>query len=151
MDAVTRTHSIHLHRCGFRPEAVKCVLDELCARAGVDVRLHSQVIGAQRVGAMIRSVLLADHQGIHTMGAAAFIDATGEADLTVFAGAAIRYDNDGRVQNGTLGVRFGGVGPDADLSGDTVAATWHERVPQTSTRPVAWSHACRSPATSSPT
>ncbi|TCJ97361.1 FAD-dependent oxidoreductase [Nocardia alba] len=123
MEAVTEPTRFTSVAVVFDPEAVKCVLDELCARAGVDVRLHSQVIGAQRVGATIRSVRLADHQGIHTIGAAAFVDATGEADLAVFAGAAIRYGNNGRVQNGTLGVRFGGVGADADLSRGTIAAT----------------------------
>ncbi|APE34787.1 FAD-dependent oxidoreductase [Nocardia mangyaensis] len=122
MDAVTEPTRFTSIAVVFDPEAVKCVLDELCARAGVDVRLHSQLIAARRVGATVRSVRLADHQGIHTIGAAAFVDATGEADLAAFAGAAVRYGNDGRVQNGTLGVRFGGVRPDADLSRGTVAA-----------------------------
>jgi hypothetical protein len=100
----------------FDPEAVKRVLDEVCARAGVEVRLHSTIIGARREGAAIVSVRLADHGGVHDLTARAFVDATGEADLAAFAGAAVRYGNDGIVQNGSLGVRFGGVRPDADLS-----------------------------------
>lgn len=93
----------------FDPESVKRVLDELCAREGVEVLLHSQVIGAAREGRRLVSVRLADHRGVRDVGAAAFVDATGEADLATFGGAAVRYGNDGRVQNGSLGVRIGGI------------------------------------------
>ncbi len=100
----------------FDPESVKRVLDELCARAGVEVRLHSQVISAVREQRRVRSIQLADHRGVHTIAAAAFVDATGEADLAAFAGAEVRYGNDGRVQNGSLGVRIGGVPAEVEVS-----------------------------------
>jgi hypothetical protein len=50
------------------------VLDELCAHAGVNVRLDSQVIDAERITA----VRVADHAGIHKMTASVFVDATGK-------------------------------------------------------------------------
>lgn len=106
----------------FDPETVKRILDGLCVEAGVEVRLHSQVVGAGREGSCIRSIHVADHRGIHEISGTAFVDATGEADLATFGRAAVRYGNEGRVQNGSLGVRFGGVPADADLSRSTVAA-----------------------------
>lgn len=106
----------------FDPETVKRILDDLCGKAGVDVRLHSQIVGARRESGRIRAIQVADHHGVHEITGTAFVDATGEADLATFGGAAVRYGNDGRVQNGSLGVRFGGVPSDVTLSKENVAA-----------------------------
>jgi hypothetical protein len=106
----------------FDPETVKRVLDELCLKAGVEVRLHSQVVGARREFGRIKAIQVADHCGIHHITGTAFVDATGEADLATFSGAAVRYGNDGRVQNGSLGVRFGGIPADVNLSKEHIAA-----------------------------
>ncbi|MFB8005176.1 FAD-dependent oxidoreductase [Nocardia sp. NPDC056000] len=122
LDAVTQATRFTSVTVVFDPEAVKIVLDDLCSRAGVEVRLHSQLMAAQRDGATLTSAAVADHQGVHTVAGAAFVDATGEADLAQFGSARVRYGNEGRVQNGTLGVRFGGVDPDADLTRDAVTA-----------------------------
>lgn len=105
----------------FDPESVKLVLDRICHDAGVDVRLDSQLVGADRHSEVIGAVHLADHQGLHTIRAAAYVDATGEADLANFGGAAVRYGNGGLVQNGTLGVRFGGIPPAAEVTRETLA------------------------------
>ncbi|SFY45208.1 FAD-dependent oxidoreductase (plasmid) [Streptomyces atratus] len=109
----------------FDPEAVKRALDRLCAEAGVDVRLYSHVAEARRDGRRVTSVRIADHHGITEVTADAFVDATGEADLAAFAGAAVRYGNDGMVQNGSLGVRFGGIPPHADVSRARVSDAVH--------------------------
>jgi hypothetical protein len=104
----------------FDPESVKRVLDELCARAGVEVRLDSQVIAADREADRIIAVRVADHGGIHGLTASTFVDATGEADLAYLGGGAVRYGNDGWVQNGSLGVRFGGIPAETDVNQDSV-------------------------------
>ncbi len=109
----------------FDPEAVKRVLDALCAAAGVEVRLHSHVTEARREGRRVTAVRVAGHRGLTDLHADAFVDATGEADLAVFAGADVRYGNDGMVQNGSLGVRFGGIPPRADVSRAQVSAAVH--------------------------
>jgi FAD-dependent oxidoreductase family protein len=103
-------------------EAVKLVLDEVCAEAGVDVMLHAHVIGAVRDGGLIRSVTYHDHNGGHEVLGRAFVDASGECDLAFFAGAATRYGNHGFINIGTLGIRFGGIKPDADLRAETWTA-----------------------------
>ncbi|RSS76715.1 FAD-dependent oxidoreductase [Streptomyces sp. WAC06614] len=106
----------------FDPESVKRVADEMCARAGVDVLLHSHVLGATREDDRITSVRLADHSGIHELAATVFVDATGEADLAHHGGCEVRYGNDGWVQNGTLGVRVGGIPADAHITRQAVTS-----------------------------
>lgn len=106
----------------FEPEAAKRVLDTLCAEAGVDVLLHAFVCGATRAGGRIVDVSWQDHAGRHTVRARAFVDASGEGDLAAFAGAATRYGNDGMVNLGTLGTRFGGVARDVTVTADQLAA-----------------------------
>ena len=107
-------------------EAVKLVLDEICAEAGVEVLLHAHVMGAVRDGGLIRSVTYHDHNGDHEVFGKAFVDASGECDLAFFAGAATRYGNHGFINLGTLGIRFGGIKPDADLRAETWTATIHK-------------------------
>jgi hypothetical protein len=97
-------------------EGTKIALDRVCAAARVDVVLHTLAVGAERDGSRIASVLLHDHRGVREATATAFVDASGEGDLAEFAGASVRYGNDGKVQTGTLSVRFGGVAHDADTS-----------------------------------
>ncbi|MGH8429932.1 MAG: FAD-dependent oxidoreductase, partial [Solimonas sp.] len=106
----------------FDPEAVKRVLDTLCAEAGVDVFLHAFVCGATRSDDRIVDVTYQDHGGRHTIRARAFVDASGEGDLAEFAGASTRYGNDGAVNLATLGTRFGGVPKDVVVSADQVTA-----------------------------
>ncbi len=104
----------------FDPEGAKRALDEVCREAGVDVLLHAFVSGANRVADRVDSLCYADHSGPHTVAARAFVDASGECDLAAFAGASTRYGNDGAVNLGTLGTRFGGVARDAEVSAAAV-------------------------------
>lgn len=106
----------------FDPEAVKRVLDRLCAEAGVDVLLHAFVSDATRLEERISGVAWRDHGGEHRIRAGAFVDASGEGDLAALAGAATRYGNDGAVNLGTLATRFGGIPRDAVVSADQVSA-----------------------------
>lgn len=96
-------------------EAVKFALDQVCEAAGVDVVLHAMMVRAERDGTLVRSVTYHDHNGDHEVAGKAFVDASGECDLAFFAGASTRYGNHGFINLGTLGTRFGGIKPDADL------------------------------------
>jgi hypothetical protein len=120
MDAVSEPTRFTAVAVVFDPESVKRVADELCLQAGVDVLLHTHLLGADRTGERVTGVQVADHSGIHELAATAFVDATGEADLAQHAGADVRYGHDGWVQNGTLGVRFGGLAPDAEITWDSL-------------------------------
>ena len=102
----------------FEPEAVKRVLDTLAAEAGVEVLLHAFVSGAARDADRIVDVSWQDHAGRHTVRAWAFVDASGEGDLAFFAGASTRYGNEGLVNLGTLGTRFGGIPRGTQVTAD---------------------------------
>ncbi len=120
-----RTGSTRVVIAIIDPEAVKLALDELCAEAGVEVILHAALVAAQSDGATVRAAIASDHAGTFALEAAAFVDASGEADLAHRAGAATRYgDGGGTVQNGTLAIRFGGIDPDADVS----RAVWADAI-----------------------
>lgn len=110
----------------FDPESVKVVLDGLCERANVDVLLHTRLVAARTEGDRVTAVTIADHRGLRTVAGRAFVDATGEGDLASFAGAATRYGNDGQVQNGSLGVRIGGIPADSIVTRETVRQAIHD-------------------------
>jgi hypothetical protein len=102
----------------FDPEAVKRVLDALCHDARVDVLLQAFVTEATRAGDRLTGIAYHDHAGPHRIAAKAFVDASGEGDLAWLGGAATRYGNDGAVNLGTLGTRFGGIPKDVTITAD---------------------------------
>ena len=118
--AVTDPQKLTSVFVAFDPEQLKVVLDDVCLRAGVELLLHSQIVGAEREGDRIAKVRLLDHSGIREVTAKSFVDASGEADLAAHGGAEVRYGNDGWVQNGSLGVRFGGIPATVDVTRDAV-------------------------------
>jgi hypothetical protein len=93
----------------FDPEAVKLVLDSLCAEAGVQVMFNAFVCGATRADGRIVDLRWQDHGGEHTIRARAFVDASGEGDLAQFAGARRATATMAQVNLGTLATRFGGI------------------------------------------
>lgn len=106
----------------FDPEVVKVVLDEICQAAGVTVMHGTMVVAAEREAGMITTVTVADHAGLHRVGAKAFVDCTGEGNLAARAGAGTRYGNHDGVNLGSLGTRFGGIPADVPVSADDIAA-----------------------------
>ena len=106
----------------FDPEVVKVVLDEICQAAGVTVMHGTMVVAAEREAGMITTVTVADHAGLHQVGAKAFVDCTGEGNLAARAGAGTRYGNHDGVNLGSLGTRFGGIPADVPVSADDIAA-----------------------------
>ena len=88
----------------------------------VDVLLQAFVTEATRAGDRLTGVAYHDHGGPHRIAAKAFVDASGEGDLAWLGGAATRYGNDGAVNLGTLGTRFGGIPKDVTISADQLGA-----------------------------
>jgi FAD-dependent oxidoreductase family protein len=101
---------------------VKRSLDELCAEAGVTVFLHALVSEATRDGERIAAIGFRGHGGLHRLSAKAFVDASGDCDLAFFAGASTRYGNNGAVNLGTLGTRFGGIPRDVAVTSEQIHA-----------------------------
>lgn len=105
----------------FDPESVKVVLDQLCEEAGVTVMLGALVTSARRIDDKITEVNIADHGGEHIISAEAFIDCSGEGDLAFFGGASTRYGNNGEVNLGTLGTRYGGIPDSVQVTANDIA------------------------------
>ncbi len=76
----------------FRVEGLKLVLDELAAKAGVEVRFFTRVIDADASPAAgeVRGIVTSSVEGYRYITAKAFIDATGDAVLADLCGAACR-------------------------------------------------------------
>lgn len=106
----------------FDPESVKRVLDELTTDAQVEVHFGTAVVTAERVKDRITQVTVADHGGMRPLSADAFVDCTGEGDLSAFAGASVRYGNPDGVNLGTLATRFGGIPRDVTVTAQDIAA-----------------------------
>lgn len=101
-------------------EAVKIALDRLVAEAGVDVRFHALAIAAT-AGERVESVTVAGDGGAQELPAAAFVDATGHANLAFLAGARTEQPAAGvPYQASTMMMRIGGI--DAPVDRESVAA-----------------------------
>lgn len=92
------------------PERLKVALDRLLAAHGVDVMLHARVAGAERTGDAIERVTVAAMDGRFNLGARAFVDASGDANLALVAGVPMRLgDGEGQLQAYTMPLRIGGL------------------------------------------
>ena len=106
-------------------EAAKFAFDNLVtASPELDLRFHTRLVAAQVDLGRITSVRLADHAGLHDVEATVFVDASGEASLSAFAGAALSQSGGpgSPVQPATLPVHFGGVPSDVAIDRDALAA-----------------------------
>lgn len=99
------------------PEATKYALDRVVLQGGVSPRLHCKVIDAFVESGEVQAIECVDHHGRIVIEAEAFVDASGEADLTTLAGGRVRFgDGEGNVQAGTMVMRIGGVPRDMELN-----------------------------------
>ena len=79
------------HWTPFSAEGLKLLLDELATAAGVEVRFFTRVIDADVAGdKSVRGVILQNIEGYRYIRAKAYIDCTGNAELTNACGAAVR-------------------------------------------------------------
>jgi hypothetical protein len=70
----------------YQPEEMKLLLEELCSKEGVKVRLHTRVAAAYREGKSLRTIVTESKSGRQAWSAPVFIDTTGDGDLGAQAG-----------------------------------------------------------------
>ena len=100
----------------FNPEGLKFVLEDLLLEAGGEVLYHTYFVGAVVKEGWIQAVEVHNKAGLSTLRAKVFVDATGDADLAVAAGAPFQAgDEDGHHQAMSLRFLLGNVNLD-DLS-----------------------------------
>lgn len=85
------------------PEVLKRIYDEMALEAGFDFLFFTKVIGVEKEGGQIKRVVLSGKSGLFAAEAKVFIDATGDGDLSVLAGASYEKGNEnGEMMPGTL-------------------------------------------------
>ncbi|NPV79236.1 MAG: FAD-dependent oxidoreductase [Firmicutes bacterium] len=93
------------------PETLKIILDCMLEEAGAEVLYHSICVEARAQEGLIRDITVANKAGLQSLSAAVYIDATGDGDLAVKAGALweMGTDPEGFVQPMTMLCRLGGI------------------------------------------
>jgi len=95
----------------FDYEGLKRVYLEMAVDAGVELWLHTVFLDATATAGRIEGIRVWQKDGIKEVRAAAYVDASGDADLTAAAGLPTRLgrEEDHRTQPMTLMFRLGGV------------------------------------------
>jgi NADPH-dependent 2,4-dienoyl-CoA reductase/sulfur reductase-like enzyme len=84
----------------FDSEAMQRAIIETMDEAGVEVLLHAQIVGALTEGGTVRSIDVQTKSGRRRIESRFFVDATGDGDLAVLAGAnfMLGHGPEGRLQ-----------------------------------------------------
>ena len=85
---------------GYDVEVMKRLLEDLCGRGGVRIRLHTRVAAAAREGGRIVLAVTESKSGREAWAGKVFVDATGDGDLAARAGCGfdVGQEGTGRVQ-----------------------------------------------------
>lgn len=91
-DATARFDPVGSHALGYRPEAMKLVLEQMCLEASVDVRLFTRMTAAAVDDAgRLTHVVTESKSGREAWAGDVFIDCTGDGDLAARAGCGFDY------------------------------------------------------------
>jgi len=101
-------------------ETTKRVLDAMVTDAGVTVFFHGDVFSASHHDGRVASLEFNHRGGRVTVGASAFVDASGDGALLNAAGVGVHVSPVGSRQASTLVMRVGGVAEDGELGQEAV-------------------------------
>lgn len=95
----------------FNEEFLKIVMDDMTDDYGVEVLFHATVCDVLPSGGKIKEIKVVGSFGVETLQARYFVDATGDAVLSLLAGASyhVGREKDGKCQPMTLCFRMGNV------------------------------------------
>ncbi len=94
----------------FNPEGMKFVLERMLIEAGGEILYHTHFVASELEAKKISSVVVHNKDGLSRLKASMFIDATGDADVSVSAGVPFDAgDSDGIHQSMSLRFILGGV------------------------------------------
>jgi FAD dependent oxidoreductase len=100
------------------PEFTKLTLDAMVASAGVSLGLHSYLTAARTTASEISEVVTVTAGRERTIAGSVFVDASGDGNLAIAAGASVSVLPAAERQAATLSMRIGGVKPDAPISSE---------------------------------
>jgi len=96
----------------FNPEIMKCVLDDICIDAGVEILFDTVIISADSFGGKVESIECFNKSGRQNFGAKYFVDATGDADLAALLKVPCEVGDYGRTQPVSLRFNMAGINID---------------------------------------
>jgi ribulose 1,5-bisphosphate synthetase/thiazole synthase len=92
--AEASANPVQIQNFPFNPEVVKWVADEWAQEAGVDVALHTNVVGVLKHGNRVEGLIVEDVAGRRAYRGRVVVDASGDATAAHFAGVAMRGPDD---------------------------------------------------------
>ena len=99
---------------GIRAEVLKRLYDDMIVETGMGYSLQAQVVGLEMDGRRIAHAVLNGKSGFFAVRAKQYVDATGDGDLGVWAGAPFeKGDAQGNLMPGTLCSLWAGIDWDA--------------------------------------
>lgn len=105
------------------PEILKLALDKVLEVHGIEVLLQTRVVGAVRKGERLVQLTVVGIDGLQSIEGTAFVDASGDADLSRLAGVSCRQgDFNGRIMAATGPMRIGGLDPALEINREEIAA-----------------------------
>lgn len=90
----------------FDPLLLKFVIEELCVKAGVKFLYHTFIADAVRDGDRLDAIVVCNKDGLSLVKAKMFIDCTGDADVSVRAGAGYTKGNPDTGKNQPVSLRY---------------------------------------------
>ena len=95
----------------FPSEILTEMYDEMCEECGVEVLYNTSVIGVKTSNEKITECIVSTIEGVFSISAKIFIDATGDAVLSRFAGIPVEKGSDKTGRNQPMSFRFemGGI------------------------------------------
>ncbi|MBR5043090.1 MAG: FAD-dependent oxidoreductase [Bacteroidales bacterium] len=99
----------------FDIELYKLCAQRLVLEAGVDLYMHSSLIACETEGNRICRVIIENKNGLESLQAGRFIDATGDGDLAWLAGVPMQTDGGGELQPSSFCFVLSGVDTDSEL------------------------------------
>lgn len=98
-----------IHYVCYDPEVMKLAVVGLLARHGVRLLLHSFLHTVEVDDGVVKSIVVLNKQGNVRISAPVFIDASGDGDLAVLAGASYQSGENGQFQPVSVMFRMAGV------------------------------------------
>lgn len=99
----------------FDIELYKLCCQRMVLEAGVDMYMHSAMVGCQMEGKSISSVIIENKNGLETLKSKVFIDCTGDGDLAYMARVPMQANPDNELQPSSFCFILSGVDTDSEL------------------------------------
>lgn len=99
----------------FDIELYKLCCQRMILEAGVDMYMHSSMVGCEMVGNKVDSIIIENKNGLETLLGKSFIDCTGDGDLAHMAEVPMQPNPDGEVQPSSFCFILSGVDTKSEL------------------------------------